>query len=108
MYKINVISNFSGAHRLNGYPGACKNLHGHNWKVRIQLLSQKVDELGMGMDFKIVKDHLNNLMNKFDHQYLNELDWFNSSNRNGFNKFERVRDDSGTQIYADGVGFIAD
>ena len=80
MYKINVISSFPGAHRLVNYPGACKNLHGHNWKVRAQLMTDKVDELGMAIDFKVVKEKLNCLMDMFDHQYLNELEWFKDQN----------------------------
>ena len=80
MYKINVISSFPGAHRLNDYPGACKNLHGHNWKVRVQLKAQKTDELGMAIDFKVVKEHLNALIDRFDHQYLNDLEWFKEQN----------------------------
>lgn len=80
MYKINVISSFPGAHRLVNYPGACKNLHGHNWKVRVQLMTEKVDELGMAIDFKVVKEKLNALMDRFDHQYLNDLEWFKDEN----------------------------
>lgn len=80
MYKINVTSSFPGAHHLNGYPGACKNLHGHNWKVRVQLISQQTDELGMAIDFGIVKEYLRELMDKFDHQYLNDLEWFKIQN----------------------------
>lgn len=76
MYKINVSASFPGAHRLNNYPGACKNLHGHNWKIRVQLAVKELDELGMAIDFGVVKEHLRNLMNKFDHQYLNDLEWF--------------------------------
>jgi hypothetical protein len=34
MYLLNVTAHFSAAHRLEGYNGACRNLHGHNWKVR--------------------------------------------------------------------------
>ena len=80
MYKINVISTFPGAHRLEGYPGACQNLHGHNWKVRVQLIAQKTDEIGMAIDFKIVKEKLQILMDRFDHQYLNDLEWFTAQN----------------------------
>jgi len=80
MYKINVISSFPGAHTLKNYPGACKNLHGHNWKIRVQLGTQKIDELGMAIDFKIVKERLNDLIARFDHQYLNDLEWFVDQN----------------------------
>jgi 6-pyruvoyltetrahydropterin/6-carboxytetrahydropterin synthase len=80
MYKINVSASFPGAHFLSGYDGVCKNLHGHNWQVRVQLASQTTDELGMAIDFKVVKEHLNALMDRFDHQHLNELDWFANEN----------------------------
>jgi 6-pyruvoyltetrahydropterin/6-carboxytetrahydropterin synthase len=80
VYKINVISSFPGAHLLNGYPGACKNLHGHNWKVRVQLVAEKTNELGMAIDFKVVKERLNALIEQFDHQYLNDLGWFKTQN----------------------------
>ena len=80
MYKINVISSFPGAHHLNNYPGACRNTHGHNWKIRVQLVTDKTDEIGMSVDFKIIKDILNNLIEQFDHQYLNNLEWFKTQN----------------------------
>ncbi|HOD54808.1 MAG TPA: 6-carboxytetrahydropterin synthase QueD [Candidatus Cloacimonadota bacterium] len=80
MYKINVSSSFSAAHKLNNYPGLCKNLHGHNWKVRIQINCTKTDDLGMALDFGIAKKHLRDLMEMFDHQFLNDLDCFKEIN----------------------------
>ena len=80
MYKLNVTSSFSSAHHLNGYIGECKNLHGHNWKVRVQLKTKKTDEIGMAIDFKIVKEHLTSLIKKLDHVNLNDLEWFSSIN----------------------------
>ena len=80
MYKINVTKTFPGAHHLDGYPGACKNLHGHNWQIRIQLIASKTDSLGMAIDFGIVKEHLQALIDQFDHQYLNNLHWFADQN----------------------------
>lgn len=80
MFKINVTSSFSAAHKLNNYPGLCKNLHGHNWKVRIQINCSQTDELGMAVDFGIAKQHLRDLMEKFDHHFLNELEYFKEIN----------------------------
>lgn len=80
MYKLNVISHFSAAHKLVGYEGACKDLHGHNWKVRIGILCDKTDDLGLTIDFKIVKKHLNELIDRFDHKYLNDLSCFKEKN----------------------------
>jgi len=80
MYKLNVISEFSSAHRLEGYQGACHNLHGHNWKVRVGILASQVDDIGMTLDFGVVKQHLNSLMAELDHGYLNEMACFEGMN----------------------------
>ncbi len=80
MYKLNVISEFSSAHRLEGYQGACHNLHGHNWKVRVGILASKTDKIGMTLDFGIVKQNLNKITESLDHQYLNELECFKEIN----------------------------
>jgi len=80
MYKLNVTSNFSSAHKLNGYEGLCKNLHGHNWKVRIGILCEKVDKIGMTIDFGEVKKNLNDIMTMLDHTYLNDLEFFKENN----------------------------
>jgi len=80
MYKLNVTSNFSSAHKLNGYEGLCKNLHGHNWKVRIGILCEKVDKIGMTIDFGEVKKNLNDILTMLDHTYLNDLEFFKENN----------------------------
>lgn len=80
MYKLNVTSEFSSAHRLDGYEGLCKNLHGHNWKVRIAIICEKVDKIGMTIDFGEVKKNLHEIILMLDHTYLNELEHFKGIN----------------------------
>jgi 6-pyruvoyltetrahydropterin/6-carboxytetrahydropterin synthase len=80
MYRLNVISHFSAAHQLQKYDGPCKNIHGHNWKVRVGILCENTDEIGLTIDFKIVKKHLNEVMETLDHKLLNELDCFSAVN----------------------------
>ena len=80
MYKLNVTSDFSAAHKLVGYDGPCKNLHGHNWKVRVAINCQKLDEIGLTIDFGIVKKYLNEITDKLDHQLLNDLEVFKKVN----------------------------
>jgi 6-pyruvoyltetrahydropterin/6-carboxytetrahydropterin synthase len=80
MYKLNVTSHFSAAHMLKGYNGECKELHGHNWKVRVGIECESTDEIGLAIDFKLIKKHLNELMGDFDHKFLNELDCFKEIN----------------------------
>ncbi|OHB47908.1 MAG: 6-carboxytetrahydropterin synthase QueD [Planctomycetes bacterium GWF2_40_8] len=80
MYELVVEKTFAGAHNLRGYDGDCEKLHGHNWKVEVTLKSEKLDGLGMVVDFKIVKKTLEEILSRFDHSYLNELEEFNRKN----------------------------
>jgi 6-pyruvoyltetrahydropterin/6-carboxytetrahydropterin synthase len=80
MYQINIETHFSAAHRLIQYDGECERLHGHNWKVVVSVSSKTLDNLGMVMDFKILKDKTKFFIAKLDHQYLNEIPPFNEIN----------------------------
>jgi 6-pyruvoyltetrahydropterin/6-carboxytetrahydropterin synthase len=70
VFKETVLS---GAHRLRDYKGPCENLHGHNWRVRVYVGAQRLNEVGMVIDFKVLKDALKAATDPFDHAYLNEI-----------------------------------
>jgi 6-pyruvoyltetrahydropterin/6-carboxytetrahydropterin synthase len=72
MYKLSVTDSFSAAHRLCGYEGACSNLHGHNWKVRVSLQARQLDSIGLALDFGIIKTYLADILQELDHSNLNE------------------------------------
>ena len=76
MYELEITKQFSGAHSLTGYPGDCRKLHGHNWQVTVYLQANKLDEIGIALDFKILKKELNEVIDRFDHVYLNDLPEF--------------------------------
>ena len=80
MYELSVEGCFSAAHALRGYSGPCENMHGHNWKVAIVIKGDKLDKLGLLVDFKEIKAKLKNVLGKFDHQNLNELPEFKNDN----------------------------
>ena len=73
MFVLNVTDSFSAAHRLCGYKGACSNLHGHNWKVRVGIACDTLDEIGMALDYGIIKSILKEILDLLDHEYLNDL-----------------------------------
>ncbi|MDP2923516.1 MAG: 6-carboxytetrahydropterin synthase QueD [Candidatus Omnitrophota bacterium] len=80
MYKIKVISNFSAAHSLRGYKGKCESLHGHNWKVEVLASSEKLNSLGMVIDFHELKRITNKVLEELDHKHINELEYFSKVN----------------------------
>ncbi len=80
MYEISVREAFEAAHFINGYDGKCSRLHGHNWIVEAVVRGEKLDSLGMLIDFKILKAELKKVLDEFDHRYLNELETFTAEN----------------------------
>jgi len=80
MFEIKVTDQFSASHRLRGYDGQCENLHGHNWKVDVVAGSQKLDSMGVVVDFEDVKKELRNILEEFDHQNMNDLPVFKDKN----------------------------
>lgn len=80
MYDIFIDTHFAGAHHLRDYPGDCEKPHGHNWKVRVTVRASEVDELGMGIDFKVLKKEVKGVIDQLDHQDLNEHPAFQDRN----------------------------
>jgi 6-pyruvoyltetrahydropterin/6-carboxytetrahydropterin synthase len=80
MYKVRVEGSFSSAHNLRGYKGKCEDLHGHNWRVEAAVAGDKLDKIGMLMDFKLLKEKLNTLLESLDHKYLNKQTPFDKIN----------------------------
>ena len=76
MYTLKIEGAFEAAHHVEGYPGKCARLHGHNWVVEAVVKGKELDELGMLIDFKVMKKELAEVLERFDHRYLNELEPF--------------------------------
>jgi 6-pyruvoyltetrahydropterin/6-carboxytetrahydropterin synthase len=73
MYEISVESSFSAAHRLKNYRGPCENLHGHNWAIKATVRCETLDAAGIGIDFRLLKSHVGEILNELDHQDLNAV-----------------------------------
>lgn len=73
MFELRVKVDFPAAHHLEGYPGDCARLHGHNWVLEVFARSRKLDSLGMAMDFRTLKHAAKELVAPWDHQNLNDL-----------------------------------
>ena len=79
-YTLKVITGFAAAHTLRDYPGDCRRMHGHNWKVEVEVVATALDELGMGVDFKAIKREAKARADLLDHRYLNEIEPFDRLN----------------------------
>lgn len=79
-YILKVLTEFASAHTLRGYPGACARMHGHNWKVEVEIEATELDEMGMGIDFKLIRNAAGEIGDRLDHRYLNDLEPFQEVN----------------------------
>ena len=80
MFDIFTHGHFSSGHHLRNYPGNCERPHGHNWKVEVTVRAERLDELGMGLDFRTMKQAVNAVLEDLDHRDLNEHPAFRDRN----------------------------
>ena len=65
---------------MREYEGKCENLHGHNWRVDVVVASDTLDDTGMAIDFKILKGLIEEILDDYDHRYLNDVSPFDRIN----------------------------
>ncbi len=80
MFEVTVEDTFAAGHALRGYRGKCENPHGHNYPVRGTLAGAIRDQIGLLYDFKDLKAAMGEIIDRLDHQYLNDLDAFKELN----------------------------
>ncbi len=94
MYELKVITRFAAAHKLRDFKGKCERLHGHNWRIEVILTGEKLNNAGLLIDFKEVKEATDGILEKLDHSFLNELPQFKDQNPSSENiaayLFERL------------------
>lgn len=76
MFELKILAHFSAAHQLKMVAEKCENLHGHNWKIEVCVGGKELNDAGVLIDFGELKDHLSEIMERLDHKFLNELDYF--------------------------------
>jgi 6-pyruvoyltetrahydropterin/6-carboxytetrahydropterin synthase len=103
MYELKIVSDFAAAHRLNNFYGKCESLHGHNWKVEVFLLGDRLDDAGLVKDFGVVKAKAREVLGELDHQFLNELPAFRQQNPSSENLARYLYEQLGKAINDESV-----
>jgi 6-pyruvoyltetrahydropterin/6-carboxytetrahydropterin synthase len=106
-YQLKVITDFAAAHTLRDYPGACSRMHGHNWKVELEAVATQLDDIGMGVDFKVMKQAAREVGGRLDHQYLNDLEPFKSINPTAENIAAYMYKEIAARINSDSIKVTA-
>ncbi len=80
MYEVAIRTRFAAAHQLRNYGGKCEDLHGHNWIVEVGVQGTVLNDLGLLVDFKVLKQYVAEILEELDHKYLNDHPWFTERN----------------------------
>ncbi|MDD5131540.1 MAG: 6-carboxytetrahydropterin synthase QueD [bacterium] len=102
MFILKVIKVFSAAHNLRDYKGKCENLHGHNWKVEVEVRGKKLGKSGMLIDFHDLKKKVEDVLTRLDHGYLNEIAPFDKINPTSENLAKYIFESLNRQLSSTG------
>ena len=99
MFTITVETTFTAGHQLRLAGGNKEPLHSHDWVVRLAVSAEKIDEMGLAVDFEQLKVKLEDITAPFQGGQLEKLDYFKTNNASAealakyifFSGFLRVR-----------------
>jgi 6-pyruvoyltetrahydropterin/6-carboxytetrahydropterin synthase len=100
MFEITVEESFAAGHYLREYKGKCENPHGHNYRVRVTLAGQELDKAGLLVDFKDLKELMKPVIERLDHQMMNDLAPFTKVNPSAENLAKHFYEETSARLKA--------
>jgi 6-pyruvoyltetrahydropterin/6-carboxytetrahydropterin synthase len=98
MYEVTVEDSFAAGHYLRNYKGKCENPHGHNYRVRVTLAGQELDKAGLLLDFKDLREVMRPVIERLDHQMINDLEPFTDLNPSAENLAKYFFDQTNSRL----------
>jgi 6-pyruvoyltetrahydropterin/6-carboxytetrahydropterin synthase len=80
MFEVIIEESFAAGHALRNYKGKCENVHGHNYRCQVTLEGAELDHIGLLVDFVELKRVVHGVLDRMDHQWLNEFPPFDVLN----------------------------
>jgi 6-pyruvoyltetrahydropterin/6-carboxytetrahydropterin synthase len=98
MFEVTVDDTFAAGHYLRNYKGKCENPHGHNYKIRVTLAGAELDKAGLLLDFKDLREVMKHVIERLDHQMINDIEPFTVINPSAENLAKYFYDESNTRL----------
>ena len=76
MYELKIVTQFGAAHQIKDIGGKCEDLHGHNWKIEVYFEGPELGKDGLLINFEVIKKATKKVIDRLDHKFLNELEYF--------------------------------
>ncbi|OHE56219.1 MAG: 6-carboxytetrahydropterin synthase QueD [Thermodesulfovibrio sp. RBG_19FT_COMBO_42_12] len=107
MFELMIETDFSAAHQIRGYKGACERLHGHNWKIQVHVVAERLNEIDMVIDFHELKRLTEEVIAPLDHSFLNDIFPFTEKNPSSENIAKWIYDSLRKKINNDNIHLSA-
>lgn len=92
MFTVSVETGFRASHQLTLPDGSKEPLHHHNWVVITEVGSDKLDGMGLVMDFCRLKTAVDKTVAEFDNTPLDSIDYFQRNNSSAENVAKYIFD----------------
>ncbi len=93
MFEVCIEHTFAAGHALREYKGKCENVHGHNYRVQVTLRGERLDKTGLLADFVDLKKIVHSVLDRLDHQWLNDYPPFDRINPSAENIAKYIFDE---------------
>jgi 6-pyruvoyltetrahydropterin/6-carboxytetrahydropterin synthase len=107
MFELMIETHFASAHQLRGYKGKCERVHGHNWKVQVYVLAERLNEIDITIDFHDLKKMTEEIVGQLDHSFLNDIFPFTEKNPSSENIAKWIYDSLRKRIDNDDISLSA-
>lgn len=103
MWEISQETVVGAAHQLRLTPGEGERLHGHNWRIKAFVRASRLDACGFVLDFAELGRVLRELVEPYEHVFLNEVAPFDDVNPTAENIARVVADNLAAKFDDDRV-----
>ena len=93
MFEVTIEETFAAGHALRHYRGKCENVHGHNYRCQVTVEGAELDEIGLLVDFVELKRAVHAVLDRMDHQWLNDFPPFDVQNPSAENMAKYIYDE---------------
>ncbi len=93
MFEITIEETFAAGHALRNYHGKCENVHGHNYRCQVMVEGAELDDIGLLVDFVELKKVVHSVLDRMDHQWLNDFPPFDKLNPSAENMARYIYDE---------------
>jgi 6-pyruvoyltetrahydropterin/6-carboxytetrahydropterin synthase len=98
MFEVTIEETFAAGHALRNYKGRCENVHGHNYRCQVTLQGSQLDATGLLVDFVELKRAVHAVLDRMDHQWLNDFPPFDQLNPSAENMARYIFDEVSSQL----------